>query len=92
MADYQAWMMEAIRCAEEAMAVGEVPIGCVVVHEPTGRIIGSGYNRRILDRDPTAHAEIVAMRQAGQALDHWRLLECTIVATLEPCPMCAGRS
>ena len=83
-------MREAIALAATASAAGEVPIGCVVVHEPTGRVIGRGYNRRETDRDPTAHAEILAMREAGQALGHWRLVDCTLVVTLEPCPMCAG--
>ncbi len=83
-------MREAIALASTAAAAGEVPIGCLVVHEPTARIIGRGYNRRETDRDPTAHAEILAMREAGQALGHWRLVDCTLVVTLEPCPMCAG--
>ena len=83
-------MREALALAGLAAAAGEVPIGCVVVHDPTGRVIGRGYNRRETDRDPTAHAEILAMRQAGQALGHWRLVDCTLVVTLEPCPMCAG--
>ena len=83
-------MQEAIALAKEAMALDEVPIGCVVVHDPTSRIIGRGYNRREIDHDPTAHAEIIAMRQAGAALNHWRLLDCTLVVTLEPCAMCAG--
>lgn len=90
MADADRWMEEAITLAREAAGIGEVPIGCVIVHEPTGRIIGRGYNRREIDRDATAHAEIVAMREAGKALDHWRLLDCVLVVTLEPCPMCAG--
>ena len=72
------------------MRAGEVPIGCVVIHEPTGRIIGRGHNRREADADPTAHAEIVAMRQAARELGHWRLLDCVLVVTLEPCLMCAG--
>jgi len=72
------------------MALGEVPIGCVVVNDLNGQVIGRGYNRREIDRDPTAHAEIIAMRQAGRALGHWRLVDCTLVVTLEPCPMCAG--
>lgn len=84
------WMDEAIACALEAQALGEVPIGCVVVHDPTQRVIGRGFNRRILDHDPSAHAEVVAMRQAGEALGSWRLLDCTLVVTLEPCIMCAG--
>ena len=85
-----AWMREAIAEAEAAMRAGEVPIGAVVVHERTGKIIGRGHNRREADADPTAHAEIVAMRQAGKELGHWRLLDCALVVTLEPCPMCAG--
>ncbi|HSV16442.1 MAG TPA: tRNA adenosine(34) deaminase TadA [Tepidisphaeraceae bacterium] len=84
------WMREALTEARRAGDAGEVPIGCVIVHEPTNRIIGRGYNRRETDEDPTAHAEIVAMRQAGQSLGHWRLLECALIVTLEPCPMCAG--
>jgi tRNA(adenine34) deaminase len=88
--DTDRWMREALALAAHASAAGEVPIGCVVVHDPTGRVIGRGHNRREADRDPAAHAEIVAMRQAGQALGHWRLVDCTLVVTLEPCPMCAG--
>jgi tRNA(adenine34) deaminase len=84
------WMSDAISLARAAAGLGEVPIGCVVVHHPSGDIIGRGYNRRETDRDPTAHAEILAMREAGRALGHWRLVDCTLVVTLEPCPMCAG--
>jgi tRNA(adenine34) deaminase len=83
-------MRQAIDHARAAAAMGEVPIGCIVVHDPTGEVIGVGHNRREVDCDPTAHAEIVAMRQAGQRLGHWRLIDCTLVVTLEPCPMCAG--
>lgn len=83
-------MLEAIELARQAEAMGEVPIGCLIVHDPTGKIIGRGFNRRQTDHDPTAHAEIIAMRQAGAALGHWRLLDCTLYVTLEPCPMCAG--
>jgi tRNA(adenine34) deaminase len=83
-------MLEAIALARGAGAMGEVPIGCVIVHERTGRIIGRGCNRRQIDRDPTAHAEMIAIRQAGQTLGDWRLLDCTLYVTLEPCPMCAG--
>ena len=83
-------MREAILEAQNALALDEVPIGCVIVHDPTAAIIGRGYNRRQTDHDPTAHAEIMAMRQAGKALGHWRLLDCTLYVTLEPCPMCAG--
>lgn len=90
MPDYEPWMREALDLARQAAAVEEVPIGCVIVHEPTGQIVGRAFNRRILDCDPTAHAEILAIRQAGKALGDWRLIDCTLVVTLEPCPMCAG--
>jgi tRNA(adenine34) deaminase len=80
----------AVELARQAAAEDEVPIGCVIVHEPTGRVIGRGYNRRENEADPTAHAEIMAIRQAGKELGHWRLLDCALVVTLEPCPMCAG--
>jgi len=83
-------MRQAIEQAKVAAAMGEVPIGCIVVHDPSGQVIGVGHNRREVDRDPTGHAEIVAMRQAAQHLGHWRLVDCTLVVTLEPCPMCAG--
>ena len=83
-------MREAITLATEAASAGEVPIGCVVVHAPTGRIVGRGANRREADHDPTAHAEILAIREAGKTLGHWRLVDCTLFVTLEPCPMCAG--
>jgi tRNA(adenine34) deaminase len=83
-------MQLAIAEAEAAARAGEVPIGCVIFHEPTGRVIGRGHNRREADADPTAHAEIVAMRQAAKELGHWRLVDCVLVVTLEPCPMCAG--
>src|SRR4051812_46609632 len=88
--NHEDWMREAIAEAEKARSIDEVPIGCVVVHEPTARIIGRGFNRRITESDPTAHAEILAMREAGHALGDWRLIDCTLVVTLEPCPMCAG--
>lgn len=83
-------MREAISLASEAQRLGEVPIGCVVYHLPTSRIIGRGCNRRETDHDPSAHAEIVAMRQAGLATGRWRLTDCILAVTLEPCPMCAG--
>ncbi len=88
--DHEEWMRGAIAEAEKARAINEVPIGCVIVHEPTGRIVGRGFNRRETDHDPTAHAEMIAMREAGHTLGHWRLLDCVLVVTLEPCPMCAG--
>ena len=87
---HERWMREAIAQAEEAERLAEVPIGCVIVHDPTKRIVGRGYNRRETDHDPTAHAEIIAIREASRALGHWRLLDCTLYVTLEPCPMCAG--
>jgi tRNA(adenine34) deaminase len=83
-------MRLALAEARMALEADEVPIGAVVIHEPTWRIIGRGHNRRENDHDPTAHAEIVAMRQAAQAIGHWRLLDCVLAVTLEPCPMCAG--
>jgi tRNA(adenine34) deaminase len=83
-------MAEAIAEARLAGMAGEVPIGCVVYHDPTGEVIGRGSNRRARDSDPTAHAEIVALRQAGQRRGDWRLEDCTLIVTLEPCPMCAG--
>ena len=83
-------MREAIALAHAASAAGEVPIGCVIVHDPTGNVVGRGANRRETDEDPTAHAEVVALREAGRATGHWRLADCTLYVTLEPCPMCAG--
>src|SRR5687768_18502063 len=90
MTSAETWMREAIAEANKALAAGEVPIGAVVVHEPTGKIIGRGHNRRENDHDPTAHAEILALREAAHTIGHWRLLDCVLVVTLEPCPMCAG--
>jgi tRNA(adenine34) deaminase len=83
-------MLGALAEARLAADAGDVPIGCVIVHDPTGTIIARGRNRREVDHDPTAHAEILAIRDAGAHLGHWRLLDCTLVVTLEPCPMCAG--
>lgn len=83
-------MAAALELANEAAKADEVPIGCVIYHQPTGEIIGRGYNRRECDADPTAHAEIVAMRQAARHMGYWRLVDCTLVVTLEPCVMCAG--
>jgi tRNA(adenine34) deaminase len=83
-------MRGALELAREAAAAGEVPIGCVVVDDLTGSVIGRGANRRETDHDPTAHAEILALREAARARKHWRLTECTLYVTLEPCPMCAG--
>lgn len=82
------WMKEAIRQARIAEDLGEVPIGAVIVRE--GAVVGAGYNLRERDKDPTAHAEMIAIRQASESLQAWRLLGCTLYVTLEPCPMCAG--
>ena len=82
------WMMEALAEARRAGAIGEVPIGAVVVRG--GEVIGRGYNRRETDRDPLAHAELLAIREAARRMAGWRLTECTLYCTLEPCPMCAG--
>ena len=88
MTQEERYMREAIRLAKKAAALKEVPIGCVIVHD--GKIIGRGYNRRTIDKNVLAHAEIVAIRKACRALGDWRLEECTMYVTLEPCPMCAG--
>jgi len=82
------WMEEALREALRAQAQGEVPVGAVVVHK--GKIAGRGSNRNLLDNDPTAHAEVVAMREAGRVLGNHRLGDCTLYVTIEPCAMCAG--
>jgi tRNA(adenine34) deaminase len=81
------WMNLALEEARAAAAAGDVPVGAVVVIDD--RIVGRGRNRREVDRDPTAHAEVVALREAAQALGQWRI-EGTLVVTQEPCPMCAG--
>lgn len=82
------YMKEALRQAKKAYALGEVPIGCVIVHE--GKIIGRGYNRRNTDKNTLAHAEITAINKASKKIGDWRLEECTLYVTLEPCQMCAG--
>jgi tRNA(adenine34) deaminase len=81
-------MEEALRAAQRALEAGEVPVGAIVVCN--GRIVGRGWNRNITDSDPTAHAEIVALREAGAAVGNHRLEECDLFATIEPCAMCAG--
>jgi tRNA(adenine34) deaminase len=81
-------MEEALRCAQRALEMGEVPVGAVVVFE--GKIIGRGWNRNITDSDPSAHAEILALREAGGNLGNHRLSECELFVTIEPCAMCAG--
>jgi tRNA(adenine34) deaminase len=82
------WMRAALAEAEKALAHGDVPIGAVAVRG--GQIIGRGYNRREADQDPTAHAELIAIRDAARAVGHWRLEGVTLYCTLEPCAMCAG--
>ncbi|CQR51223.1 tRNA adenosine(34) deaminase TadA [Paenibacillus riograndensis] len=88
LAVHEYWMKEAIAEARKAEALGEVPIGAVVVRD--GKIIGRGYNLRETTMDSTAHAEMVAIREASALLGSWRLLDCHLYVTLEPCPMCAG--
>lgn len=82
------YMKEALKQAKKAYALGEVPIGCVIVHQ--GKIIGRGYNRRNTDKNTLAHAEITAIKKASKIIGDWRLEECTLYVTLEPCQMCAG--
>ncbi len=81
-------MEEALALAREASAAGEVPVGAVALFE--GRVVGRGRNRREEDRDPTAHAELLAVQEAARTLGRWRLSGVTVVVTLEPCAMCAG--
>ena len=81
-------MRMALEQAEQARRLGEVPVGCVIVKD--GQVIGRGYNRRETERTVLGHAELMAIRQAEQALGDWRLTGCTLYVTLEPCPMCAG--
>lgn len=85
---FEILMEEALREAQRAAALGEVPVGAVVVQD--GKIIGRGCNRPITDCDPTAHAEIIALREAAQALRNYRLSDCDLYVTIEPCAMCAG--
>ncbi|MFZ1919184.1 MAG: tRNA adenosine(34) deaminase TadA [Terriglobales bacterium] len=82
------WMEEALRCAQRALEMGEVPVGAIVVR--AGRVVGRGWNRNLAENDPSAHAEIVALREAGRNLGNHRLSDCELFATIEPCAMCAG--
>lgn len=82
------FMKEAVKQAKKAWKIGEVPIGCVIVYE--GKIIGRGYNRRTTDKNPLAHAEILAIKKASKKMEDWRLEDCTLYVTLEPCQMCSG--
>ncbi|HEX2643071.1 MAG TPA: tRNA adenosine(34) deaminase TadA [Thermoanaerobaculia bacterium] len=90
--DDRFWMTEALAEAQRAAEIGEVPIGAVIVWEGEAgaELIGRGHNRREIDGDPLAHAELLAIRQAAERVGGWRLTGCTIYVTLEPCAMCAG--
>lgn len=85
---HERWMRSALKLAQYAYQEGEVPVGAVIVHN--NEIIAEGYNQRETLNDPTAHAEMIAITQASESLESWRLLDCTMYVTLEPCPMCAG--
>lgn len=85
---HEMYMEMALREAEQAMAEDEVPVGAIIVHE--GRVVASSHNQREQLRDPTAHAEMIAITQAAESLRDWRLENCALYVTLEPCPMCAG--
>jgi tRNA(adenine34) deaminase len=91
---HEPFMRLALREAEAALEAGEVPIGAIVVHQDqaavAGRVVAAAHNQREQLRDPTAHAEMIAITQAAEALGNWRLADCTLYVTLEPCPMCAG--
>jgi len=84
----QYFMEQAFKLAQQAEQNNEIPVGAVVVYQ--GKIIGEGFNKSIMLNDPSAHAEMLAIRQAGKYLNNYRLLDCTLYVTLEPCPMCAG--
>lgn len=88
MDQHEKYMKEALKLAKKAYALGEVPIGCVIVYED--KIIGRGYNRRKTDKNTLSHAEITAINKASKKMGDWRLEECTLYVTLEPCQMCAG--
>lgn len=88
MTSHEKYMKEAIKQAKKAAAIGEVPIGCVIVYND--KIIGRGYNRRKTDKNTLSHAELVAIRKSSKYLDDWRLEDCDMYVTLEPCQMCSG--
>ena len=87
LAEHQVWMTKALELAEQAQAAGEVPVGALVVKD--NQIIGKGFNQPIANHDPTAHAEVIALRNAGQKVNNYRLVDTTVYVTLEPCAMCA---
>jgi tRNA(adenine34) deaminase len=82
------WMAEALKRADIAKEKGEIPVGAIIVRD--NQIIAEGYNLSITQNDPSAHAEMMAIRAAGKVLENYRMLDCTLYVTLEPCPMCAG--
>ena len=82
------WMEEALRCAQRALEAAEVPVGAIVVCD--GAIVARGWNRNLTDNDPTAHAEMIALREAGKTIGNHRLGDCELFVTIEPCAMCAG--
>lgn len=84
------YMKKALELAQIAAEQGEVPVGAIVVKKSTGEIVGRGFNRREYGRSPLTHAEIVAIDEASKRLGGWRLIDCELFVTLEPCPMCAG--
>jgi len=86
---HRRWMTRALELAEEAGSAGDVPVGAVIVNADD-QMLAEAQNRRERDHDPTAHAEVLALRAAGQTLKNWHLNDCTLYVTLEPCPMCAG--
>lgn len=86
--DDNKWMEQALALADVAQSNGEIPVGAVVVCD--GKVVGQGYNASIALNDPSAHAEMMAIREAGKTLGNYRLVDCTLYVTLEPCPMCAG--
>ena len=88
MEEHEKYMKEAIRLAKKAYRLGDVPIGCVIVYQD--KIIGRGYNRRKTDKNTLSHAEIIAIRKASKFIGDWRLEDCRLYVTLEPCQMCAG--
>ena len=85
-----AMMRRALDLARRALKIDEIPVGAVVYETASARVVGEGYNRRHVDKDPTAHAELLAIREAAFTLGDWRLSGCTLAVTLEPCAMCAG--
>lgn len=90
MDSYVFYMRKALELAKKAYELGEVPVGALVVKKSTGEIVGEGFNKRETDKSPLAHAEIIAINEASKNLGGWRLIDCEIYVTLEPCPMCTG--